>query len=59
MFVGELGDEESEQNYVEDADPLFQDANNGDFHLKEDSPCIGTDSNNTQMGAYGGDNGDW
>ena len=43
-------------------DPVFEDTNNGNFHLQENSPCIGTTStpdSNDQMGAYGGENGGW
>ena len=42
-------------------DPVFEDTDNGNFHLQENSPCIGTTStpdSNDQMGAYGGENGD-
>jgi predicted outer membrane repeat protein len=35
-------------------DPLFIDINDGDFQLQPGSPCMGTDQNATQMGAYGG-----
>jgi predicted outer membrane repeat protein/parallel beta-helix repeat protein len=41
------------------ANPLFEDANNGDFHLQESSPCIGTGQAGTNMGAYGGAYGNW
>ena len=41
------------------ANPLFEDANNVDFHLKEGSPCIGTGQAGTNIGAYGGAYGDW
>jgi hypothetical protein len=35
-----------------DADPLFADAENGDLHLSEGSPCIGTGEDSSDMGAY-------
>ena len=38
-------------------DPLFEDTNKDNFHLQENSPCIGTTSTTDpydQMGAYGG-----
>src|SRR5437762_23138 len=37
---------------VIDQDPLFVDAANGDFQLQAGSPCIGTGSDGTDMGAY-------
>ena len=40
-------------------DPLFEDSIGGDFHLINDSPCIGTGASGTDMGAYGGIFGDW
>ena len=48
------------------ADPLFVDAENGDFSLEESSPCIGTGENGADMGfsystaeiIYGDVNGD-
>jgi len=36
-----------------DTDPLFINAVNGDYHLSDNSPCIGTGKSNTDMGAYG------
>ena len=52
-----------------DEDPLFVDAENGDFHLQENSPCIDvgnpdpehndSDGSRNDMGAYGGRNGNW
>jgi hypothetical protein len=35
-----------------DADPLFVDEGNGDLHLSEGSPCIGTGEEGSDMGAY-------
>jgi len=40
-------------------DPMFDDVNVGNFILLTGSPCDSTDNNNTQMGAYGGENGNW
>jgi predicted outer membrane repeat protein len=34
-------------------DPKFEDESEGDFQLENDSDCIGTDSNSSQMGAWG------
>ncbi|MCH8011214.1 MAG: hypothetical protein IIA61_04580 [Candidatus Marinimicrobia bacterium] len=52
-----------------DEDPLFVNAENGDFHLQDVSPCIDAgnpdpeyndpDGSRNDMGAYGGQNGDW
>ena len=36
-------------------DPKFEDESDGDLQLENDSDCIGTDSNSTQMGAWGND----
>ena len=36
-----------------DADPLFCDVENYDYHLTENSPCVGTGENGTNMGALG------
>ena len=36
-----------------DADPLFCDSNNGNFMLAENSPCIGTGENGSNMGTFG------
>jgi len=34
------------------ADPLFVDAANGDYHLRDDSPCIGAGFEGADMGAH-------
>ena len=49
------------------ADPLFVDAENGDYHLQNSSPCIDAgnpdaqyndiDGSRNNMGAYGGPGG--
>jgi len=36
-----------------DADPLFCDAENGDFTVQSDSPVLGAGQDGTDMGAYG------
>ena len=36
-----------------DADPLFCNPDSGDYTLAENSPCIGTGENGTNMGAFG------
>ena len=36
-----------------DEDPQFCDPANGDYHLAESSPCVGTGLNGTNMGALG------
>ena len=36
-----------------DADPLFCNAENGDFSLFDSSPCIGTSENGSDIGAFG------
>jgi len=41
------------------ANPLFEDANNGDFHLKDGSPYLDASDVGGEIGAYGGENGDW
>ena len=41
------------------ANPLFEDANNGDFQLQQGSGCIETGQDSTNMGAYGGAYGNW
>lgn len=50
-------------------DPLFIDPENGDFHLQNNSPCIDTgdpapiyldyDGSRNDIGAYGGEYGNW
>lgn len=52
-----------------DADPLWVDPSNNDFHLQQFSPCIDaghpnsqykdTDGSRNDMGAYGGQYGNW
>ena len=34
-----------------DDNPLFTDPENGDYHLQENSPCVGTGKNGKNMGA--------
>ena len=34
------------------ADPCFVDPKNGDYHLREDSPCIGAGPNGEDLGAF-------
>ncbi len=36
-----------------DDNPLFCDPENSDFHLKEESPCIGSGENGENIGKYG------
>ena len=36
-----------------DSNPLFCDSENGDFTLAENSPCLGTGENGTNMGRFG------
>jgi len=36
-----------------DADPLFCNADSNDYTLAENSPCVGTGENGTDMGAFG------
>ena len=57
------------QNGNLDADPLFFDPENNDFHLQEGSPCNdagnpapeynNADGSRNDMGAYGGPKGGW
>ena len=46
-----MGSWEGEGNI--DADPLFCDAENGDFTVQSDSPVLGAGQDGTDMGAYG------
>jgi len=46
-----MGSWEGEGNI--DADPLFCDAENGDFTVESDSPVLGAGQDGTDMGAYG------
>ena len=41
------------------AEPLFEDSINGDFHLQDGSPCKGAGEGGNEMGAYGGVYGIW
>ena len=50
-FSNIIGGWEGEGNI--DADPLFCNPDSSDFTLAENSPCVGTGQNNTNMGALG------